>query len=324
MLAFDPTVEGKAWAAMSNVHDIPHWTHIHDKVNGPGGVCVSTDHCRTWKKASAGLPDAPCTSIALDPASPVEARTLYVTMFGQGLYKSVDGGTTWERKSAGLPEDNKHVFLVKRHADGTLYVCVTGLRQDLKFSVLGGLYRSRDGGESWENVTAAQPLHWPVGFDLDLTDSRVIYLAAATIPSGREGGLYKTADGGGTWKRLLKDEDFAGHGGSDYVQAMFVTVDPRKPASVYLGTESQGLWHSSDAGETWRPLAGIPFGSIQRVAFDPREAGLIYVTTFGGGVWRGSGNGRQGEGETRRQGATTTAGGRGTSGVGQVTTTATE
>ena len=287
MLAFDPKQEGKAWAAMSNVHDIPHWTHIHDRVKGPGGVCVSTDRCQTWQVSSEGLPEAPCTSIVLDPGSPVDRRTLYATMYGQGIYKSTDGGKTWQSKSAGLPADNKHVVLVKRHADGTLFACVTGLRQELKFPVLGGLYRSRDGGESWRNITLSQPLHWPTGFDFDPKDSNVIYLAAATIPSSREGGVYKTTDGGATWKRLLRDEDFVGHGGSDYVQAMFVTVDPAEPSRVYLGTESQGLWCTQDAGTIWKPFEGIPFGAIQRVAFDPDDRGLIYVTTFGGGVWRG-------------------------------------
>jgi photosystem II stability/assembly factor-like uncharacterized protein len=288
MLAFDPLREGKAWAAMSNVHDIPHWTHIHDKVKGPGGVCVSTDHCATWAASSDGLPEAPCTSIALDPTSPPDARTLYVTVYGQGLYKSADGGKTWKERSEGLPADNKHVFLVKRHADGSLYVCVTGLREGLRFPVLGGLYRSRNGADSWENVTRSLPLHWPVGFDFDPADSDVIYLAAATIPGAREGGLYKTVDGGKTWSRLLRDEDFVGHGGPDYVQAMFVTVDPRHPDDVYLGTAAQGLWYTRDAGRTWRPCEDIPFGSIQRVAFDPEERGRIYVTTFGGGVWRGT------------------------------------
>lgn len=287
MLAFDPRQAGKTWAAMSNTHDIPHWTYIHDRVKGQGGVCVSDDHGQTWKVSSQGLPESPCTSIALDPSSPVDSRTLYVTMYGQGVYRSVDGGKTWAKKSSGLPADNGHVFLVKRHADGTLFACVTGLRQELKFPVLGGLYRSRDGGESWESITLSQPLHWPVGFDFDPKDSKVIYLAAATIPSGREGGLYQTRDGGAMWKRLRRDEDFVGHGGSDYVQAMFVTVDPLQAASVYLGTESQGLWHTADAGKTWQQVDGIPFGSIQRVAFDPDDRGLIYVTTFGGGVWRG-------------------------------------
>jgi photosystem II stability/assembly factor-like uncharacterized protein len=287
MLAFDPKQEGKAWAAMSNVHDIPHWTHIHDRIKGPGGVCVSTDHCQTWREASEGLPEAPCTSIVLDPSSAADSRTLYVTMYGQGVYKSADGGKTWERKSKGLPADNNHVFLVKRHPDGTLLVCVTGLRQELRFPALGGLYRSRDGAESWQSITQTQALHWPTGFDFDPKDSNVIYLAAATIPSGREGGVYKTTDGGATWKRLLRDEDFARQGGGDYVQAMYVTVDPRQSNVAYLGTESHGLWRSMDAGRVWRPVAGIPFGAIQRVAFDAQDRDMIYVTTFGGGVWRG-------------------------------------
>jgi len=288
MLAFDPDRPGVVYAAMSKVHDIPHWTYIHDKVAGHGGVCVSTDHCETWRICSDGLPAAPCTSIVLDPTSPVDSRTLYVTMFGYGVYKSTDGGKTWARKSRGLwPRKNIHTFLIKRHPDGTLFVCVTATRKGRKFPVLGGLYRSRDGAEHWENITENLPLHWPVGFDFDPRDSNVIYLAAGTIPGSREGGLYRTTDGGRTWQRLLRDEDFAGKGGPNWVHAMFVTVDPLHPDVIYLGTGAHGLWYTSDGGRTWKQFEGIPFASIHRVTFDPDDHGLIYVTTFGGGVWRG-------------------------------------
>lgn len=289
MVAFDPQVKGRAWAAMSSVHDIMHWTYVHDQVRGPGGVCYTEDHCETWQVRSEGLPSAPCTSIVIDPNSPRESRTLYCTMFGHGVYKSADGGRSWQKKSSGIRlAENPHTVLVKLHPDGTLFCCVTGRRRGLKFAALGGLYRSTDGGESWEDITASQPLHWPTGFDLDPTDSEVIYLPAATIPGGREGGIYKTTDGGRSWTRLLRDEDFAGKGGPSYVHGMFVTVDPQNPERVYFGTGSHGLWYSSDAGTTWKQSPDPPFGSVHRVSWHPEDHSTIYVTTFGGGVFKGN------------------------------------
>jgi len=68
---------------------------------------------------------------------------------------------------------------------------------------------------------------------------------------------------------------------------MFVTMDPKDPESVYLGTDEQGLWVTHDAGKTWKQVEGLPFGNVHRVTFDPGDHDVVYVSTFGGGVWKG-------------------------------------
>ena len=166
---------------------------------------------------------------------------------------------------------------------GDVYVGVTGNRQGNRFPVPGGLWRSPDGGDTWVELTGNLQLGWPTGFAVDPTDPHIIYLAACSWPGpgGDEGGIYKTTDGGRTWKHLLSNKDFG-----KYVHAMFVTLHPRNPNIVYLGT-IRGLWASADAGRSWQQLDGIPFRVPQRVRIDPRDPGTMYVTTFGGGVWRG-------------------------------------
>ncbi len=190
----DPERPGVIYAACANVHDIPHSTYsTAERRRGPGGVCLSTDYGATWKSISEGLPDAPVTSIVMDPTSAADARTLearplstvppgarnqgisgspaegqnrrslYVTSIGHGVYKSVDSGRRWVKKSKGLgAPENRQVWMVQRYHDGTLYACVTCARKGSEFPTVGtGLYKSTDGAETWEHISKsleARPL----------------------------------------------------------------------------------------------------------------------------------------------------------------------
>jgi photosystem II stability/assembly factor-like uncharacterized protein len=285
-LAFDPEVPGKIWAAIADVHDIPnaniilgrHWSR------GGGGVGVSEDFGVTWRDTSAGLPESCVISVVLDPKSPRDARVLYASVWEHGVYKSVDSGHTWARKSEGLgaPDQNMRACRLILHPDGKLFCVVTGLREDDRFRLKGpGLYRSRDGGDTWEWINESQPLFWPKDFDVDPRDSDVIYLGAADAGRRGEGGLYKTTDGGGTWERVAREGP----------ECFGATVDPKRPDWVYMclteGNPGPGLWLSKDAGKSWKPYEGLPFRNVQRVAFDPDDDSIIYVCTFGGSVWKG-------------------------------------
>lgn len=288
---FDPAVKGKLYAATSNRHDIPHWTHTGPNTpRHAGGVCVSEDRGMTWRVLGTGQPKLPCTSICIDPQTPEPPLTLYATFYEGGVYKSTDNGQTWAKKSEGLGNPaNLHAYQVEAHPKtGHLFCSITAHRVGARdFPVPGGLWKSTDGGESWTDLTRSLRLRWPGGFALHPEDPDVIYLTAATIPGGPQGGLYKTTDGGKSWSRLLRDEDFAKSAPPGYVHCFFVTLHPERPDWVYAGTVAHGLWLSRDAGETWKRFDAIPFRACQNVAFDPQDRTVMYVTTFGGGVWKG-------------------------------------
>ncbi len=136
-VVFDPHVKGKLYAATSNRHDIPHWTHV-DK-NTPthaGGVCVSEDGGVTWKVLGTGLPKLPCTSICIDPKGPPGKLTMYTTLFEGGCYKSVDNGQTWVKKSSGLGNPgNLHALRAWVHPKtGDVYCGITAFRDGSKIS----------------------------------------------------------------------------------------------------------------------------------------------------------------------------------------------
>ena len=284
-LAFDPETPGKVWGAFSESHDIPNYNIISGNHRGdrPGGICVSTDHAVTWKASNNGLPLAPVTGVALDPRSAKGARTLYAGVFGHGVYKSTDDGRTWTARSTGLGTDtNRRVCRITLHPDGTLFALVTARRQGQTFLADGaGVYRSADGGETWKQVNASQPLLWPKDLTVDPRDSRILYVGACDTNGQETGGLYRTGDGGATWQRLTRQ-------GAEHFGAY---LSPTHPGWLYTtlteGAPGAGLWLSQDNGATWQPMKGLPFSNAQRVAFDPRDPGHIYVTTFGGSVWRG-------------------------------------
>ncbi|MBN1461934.1 MAG: hypothetical protein JXA57_20580 [Armatimonadetes bacterium] len=287
-LAFDPDTPGKIWGAFAALHDIPNnnvisGRHYWDRAGG--GVGLSTDFGKTWMDTSAGLPGKPVVSVVVDPKSPKGARVLYAGIFEGGVYKSTDDGKTWVKKSAGVGSDmNERVCRVLLHQDGTLFALVTALKdteRDVYVPNGPGLYRSRDGGETWECINSSEPLHWPKDFDVDPRDSNVIYLGAADANQQRKGGLYKTTDGGATWSRIAREAS----------ETFGASIHPRRPDWIYhCLTETApgaGLWLSKDGGETWAPFAGIPFRNIQRVCFDPADDDTIYACTFGGSVYRG-------------------------------------
>ena len=289
-IVFDPFVKGRIYAACSSRHDIPHWTHIDANRGQGGGVCVSDDYGATWKVLGKGLPNLPCTSIALDPKSTEDKVILYTTLYEGGLYRSTDGGATWQKKSDGLGNPgNMHAMRIRIHpTSGNVYCMITAFRKgDNEYPVPGGLWVSKDGAESWTDLTASHKFPRPTDFALDPTDENTIYVNASTISGANIGGIYKTTDGGKEWKRLLADEDFAKWCPPSYFEGSTVNLHPDDPNIVYVGTESHGLWYSTDAGKTWKVYESFPFGSPQNVAFEPSDHKTMIVTTYGAGAWKG-------------------------------------
>jgi photosystem II stability/assembly factor-like uncharacterized protein len=285
-LAFEPKTPGKIWGAFSNTHDIPNYNIIGGGHSDrpPGGVCVSTDAGKSWKKSNQGLPDKPCLSVVMDPKTQPGQRTLYASMFNAGVFKSVDDGKTWAKASDGLGDPkNMRTCRMVLHEDGTLFVLITAMRSGGQFMKEGvGLWRSKDGAKTWEQINKSASWLWPKDFTVDPKDSRVIYVGACNAGGGAEqAGLYRTTDGGGKWNRLAKE-------GPQHFGAY---LHHKRPGWIYMtlteGAPGAGLWLSKDNGQSFKPMKGLPFSNAQRVTVDPDDPNVIYVSTFGGSVWRG-------------------------------------
>jgi photosystem II stability/assembly factor-like uncharacterized protein len=287
-IAFDPDIPGKMWGAFSDVHDIPNDNIISERHghNGPGGVCISRDFGASWKAEAQGLPLRPVTSIVLDPRSPKNARTLYAGVFMEGVYKSTDDGKTWTLKKNGLGDPlNMRVSRVILHKDGTLFAMICAKRAGRGKPLMSegvGLYRSRDGAETWEKVNASQLFLYPKDFSVHPQNSNIIIVGVCDAGGGEQsGGLYRTQDSGKTWQRIGRQgrQTFGGY------------FHPKRKGWIYMtlteGAPGAGLWLTRDNGATWEAFEDLPFSNIQRVTFDPSDENSMYVTTFGGSIWHG-------------------------------------
>jgi photosystem II stability/assembly factor-like uncharacterized protein len=286
--AFDPEIPGKIWGAFSDVHDIPNDNIISERHghNRPGGVCLSRDFAASWKHEARGIAPKPVTSIVLDPKSPKNARTLYAGVFDEGVYKSTDDGQTWTLKRTGLGSpENRRVYRVTLHPDGTLFAIICAKRAGPGKPLTSdgvGLFRSVDGAETWEKATASKTFLYPKDFSVDAANSGRILLGACDAGRGDEsGGLYLTENGGMNWERI----------GRQATQTFGGYFHPSRSGWIYMtlteGAPGAGLWLSRDSGKTWQAFKDLPFSNIQRVEFDRSDESVIRLTTFGGSVWRG-------------------------------------
>jgi photosystem II stability/assembly factor-like uncharacterized protein len=260
-------------------------------------VYKSVDAGKTW--THIGLEDSrQIGRILVDPHNP---DRIFVAALGhaygpnaeRGVYRSEDGGKTWKRMLF-RDENTGAIDLAFDPGDvRTIYAALWQTRRP-PWSIYGpsngpgsGLYRSKDGGEHWEQVTGkglpSEGLG-RIGIAFAPSNPRRIYL----IVDAKDGGLYRSDDGGQNWQRVSNEKRTWGRGW--YFGE--VTVDPKNPDIVYALNTS--LYKSSDGGKTFTALKGAPDGDdYHELWIDPDEPkrmimscdqGAI-VTLNGGETW---------------------------------------
>ena len=278
------------------------WATTGEWADNHGDVCRSRDRGATWEvvgKPETGLPDGQTKVLRLDPNSPEGSRHLYVTSSGHGVYRSLDGGDSWQSINGDLPPEAaaqvRGLVLDPRDARH-IRVALGGSP-----SKGAGIYETSDGGTSWRKANRREEFADIQDFQSNPRDFETLYVCqrefydrAAEPPVTRPGGLFRSTDGGVTWAQVF-----------DYHFASCLTVNPRDPKVLYLGTTDHpyhddsvaaGLFRSADGGATWRAEnEGLTSRSISCIAVSPGEgADRLIVGTGGNGAFLGRDGGLAG------------------------------
>ncbi len=227
-----------------------------------GGVWKTTDAGNSWKNISDGFFGGSIGSIAVSDWDP---NVIYVgggevtvrgnVSYGYGMFKSVDAGTTWEQ--IGLP-NSRHIPRIRIHPKNPDLVYAAVLGDLFKSSSERGVYRSKDGGKTWEKVLYANADAGAVELIMDPNNPRILYASTwrvrrtpYSLESGGEGSaLWKSTDGGDTWTNISKNDGLPG--GIWGISG--VTVSPLNSNRVWALIENKdgGVYRSDDAGKTWK------------------------------------------------------------------------
>lgn len=230
-----------------------------------GGVWRTTDGGRSWENISDGFFGGSIGAIAVAPSDP---NVLYAgggektvrgnVSYGSGVWKSEDAGKTW--KSMGL-KNSRHIPRLRIHPDNPDIVYAAVLGDLFKSSPERGVYRSRDGGKSWQKILFVNEDAGAVDLCLDPGNPRILYASTwrvrrtpYSLSSGGQGsGLWKSTDSGDTWTELTRNE---GLPQKDTIGIIGVTVSYANPQRVWAIVEAEngGIFRSDDGGNKWTRL----------------------------------------------------------------------
>ena len=271
-----------------------------------GGVWKTYDGGTHWENVSDGYFKAAAVgALAVADSDP---NIIYAGMgescirgnvsHGDGVYRSTDAGRTWAH--LGL-EDTRHISRIRVDPRDPDVVFVAALGHVFGPNEQRGVFRSKDGGQTWERVLFKSEKAGAADLSMDPSNPRVLY--AAIWEAGREpwkltsggpdSGLYKTTDGGDTWTELTDNEGLP----EGVKGRMGVAVSHARSGMVWAIVESKegGLFRSDDGGSTWemvsddRALRQRPF-YFSHVFADPQDPETVYVLSLR--AWRSTDGGR--------------------------------
>lgn len=291
-LAFDPSVPEVVYAG---VGDSNHHRY------GQGTIYKTEDGGESWFIVNTGPanihPSAIIYSILVHPQ---DSNTVFAST-DYGVYKSADGGRNWEPKNGGLPHTDTRNLAMHPSDPEVLYLTVNAPPNESPW--LGGVYKSVDGGETWQPKNSGLGKHVGDPGDHRLVTSNyenilinpenpeVLYVGAI---SWWYAGIYKTTNGGESWRNVvtMNNVDIGWISYEDWgiPQGEAMALDPNDPERVFFGDAWQ-LFKTEDGGVTWGQTytnlvspetvtwrgRGLETTVVHAVEVDPTDSNTIYI-----------------------------------------------
>lgn len=275
-----------------------------------GGIWKTTDYGHTWTPIFDEQPTGSIGCLAVATSNPLviyagsgEGLHRPDLSVGDGVYKSVDGGKSWTHLGLRDGQQISQLAVDPRNAD-RLFVAVAG--HPYGPNEERGIFRSTDGGKTFEKVLFKDENTGGADVQIDPTNPETVYASlweAREGPwengswNGAGGGIFKSTDGGKTWRPLSK-------GLPEGIVQANLAVAPSLSTRLFAAVATLtgvGLYISNDGGETWqqattdsRPATRIGGGDLPVLRFDPKNPEVIYSasivcwkSTDGGKTWTG-------------------------------------
>jgi photosystem II stability/assembly factor-like uncharacterized protein len=263
-----------------------------------GGVWKTTDGGINWESVSDGSVFG-TGSVGAIGISDSDPNTIYVGMgespirgnvsHGDGVYKSNDAGKTWKRM--GL-DDTRQISRIRVHPKNPDLVYVAALGHVWGPNEQRGIFRSKDGGKTWEKIHSRGNKAGAIDLILDPSNPNILYAGfwevyrkPWTLESGGPGsGIFKSTDGGDAWTELTRNTGMP----KGMIGKVGIAVSPANPERVWAIVEAEdgGVFRSDNGGTTWskvneeRRLRQRAW-YYTRIYADPKNADTVYILNTG-------------------------------------------
>ncbi len=258
--------------------------------SGHGSLWKTTNGGTSFRPAFEGQNSFAIGAVKIDPSNPNivwvgtgENNNQSNVIYGDGVYKSEDGGSSW--KNVGL-EKSEHIggIVIDPQNSNVVYVAASMRNEGGD----RGIFKTSDGGKTWRNVLKISPFTGCFEVHMDPQSSATVYAVAhqrmrkgyTNVSGGDESAIYRSSDSGANWQKIMKGLP------TESVGRIGMTISPVNPNLLYAvvqAKEGSGVYKSLNRGATWSKESSYnttyPF-YMQKIFADPKEENKLYAMSL--------------------------------------------